>query len=57
MILKIPNQDQRCGLAEYDKVVSHDYLKAWTKIKQYDCFSVNDAELRLKILFHNLDEK
>jgi len=50
MILKIPNQDQRCGLTEYDKVASHDYWKAWTEIIQYHSFSVKDAKLRLKIL-------
>jgi len=41
----------------WHKMASHDYWKAWTKIKQYDSFSVKDAELRLKILLHNLDEK
>jgi len=39
------------------KVASRDYWKAWKQIMQYHSFSVKDAELRLKILFHNLDEK
>ena len=37
---------------KWQKVV---YWKAWIEIIQYHSFSVKDAELRLKILFHNFD--
>ena len=50
MILKIPNQDQRYGLAEYDiKWLLTIIEKPEQKLSSIS-FSVKDAELSLKIL-------